>query len=174
MGGKVLTAGQLFVDSRHGGNPGLPLQWRADARPARRRGRGAALRLCALRVGGEILVLAGGLLALALGAQPALRLAHLAAVVLVAVEALLVWSARSPNGIRLRELAGGRWSVSCLRGPSGALSNLLRLSRLDFTLAYVGFAVWWRGASCFSLPARQAVAAPAAGPICNYWAASWS
>lgn len=94
-------------------------------------------------VGGEILVLAGGLLNWSWIRSLPFRLAHLAAVALVAAEALLgVICPLTDWEYRLRELAGQR--------VERQLSFVARLVRSVifydfpawvFTLAYVGFAV---------------------------------
>ena len=108
-------------------------------------------------VGGEILVLAGGLLGWRWVRNLPLRLAHLAAVVLVAVEALLgVVCPLTEWEFRLRELAGQR--------VERQLSFVARLVRAIifydfpawvFTLAYVGFAVLVAG-SFLLFPPRRA------------------
>jgi len=108
-------------------------------------------------VGGEILVLAGGLLGWRWVRNLPVRLAHLAAVVLVAIEALLgVVCPLTEWEFRLRELAGQQ--------VERQLSFVARLVRSIifydfpawvFTLAYVGFAVLVAG-SFLLLPPRRA------------------
>lgn len=94
-------------------------------------------------VGGEILILAGGLLGWRWVRNLAFRLVHLVAVVLVAAEALLgVVCPLTEWEFRLRELAGQQ--------VERQLSFVARLVRSIifydfptwvFTVAYVGFAV---------------------------------
>ena len=108
-------------------------------------------------VGGEILILAGGLLGWRWVRNLPVRLAHLAAVVLVAIEALLgVVCPLTEWEFRLRELAGQR--------VERQLSFVARLVRAIifynfpawvFTLAYVGFAVLVAG-SFLLFPPRRA------------------
>jgi hypothetical protein len=107
-------------------------------------------------VGGEILVLAGGLLRWRWTRSLPLRLAHLAAVVLVAVEALLgVVCPLTEWEFRLRELAGQQ--------VERQLSFVARLVRAIifydfptwvFTLAYVGFALLVAGSFLLFPPQR--------------------
>jgi hypothetical protein len=107
-------------------------------------------------VGGEILVLAGGLLGWRWLRNLPLRVAHLTAVALVAVEALLgVVCPLTEWEHRLRELAGQRVEKQ--------LSFVARLVRAVifydfpawvFTLAYVGFAVLVTGTFLLFPPRR--------------------
>jgi hypothetical protein len=107
-------------------------------------------------VGGEILILAGGLLGWRWVRNLPLRLTHLAAVVLVAVEALLgVVCPLTDWEFRLRELAGQQ--------VERQLSFVARLVRAIifynfpswvFTVAYVGFAVLVAG-SFLMIPPRR-------------------
>jgi hypothetical protein len=107
-------------------------------------------------VGGEILVLAGGLLRWRWTRSLPLRLAHLAAVVLVAVEALAgVVCPLTEWEFRLRELAGQQ--------VERQLSFVARLVRAIifydfptwvFTLAYVGFALLVAGSFLLFPPQR--------------------
>jgi Protein of Unknown function (DUF2784) len=108
-------------------------------------------------VGGEILVLAGGLLGWRWMRNLPFRLAHLAAVVLVAVEALLgVICPLTEWEYRLRELAGQQ--------VERQLSFVARLVRAIifydfpawvFTAAYVAFALLVAG-SLLLFPPRRA------------------
>jgi hypothetical protein len=108
-------------------------------------------------VGGEILVLAGGLLGWRWTRNLPFRLVHLAAVVLVAVEALLgVICPLTEWEFRLRELAGQQ--------VERQLSFVARLVRAIifydfpvwvFTVAYVGFALLVAG-SLMLFPPRRA------------------
>lgn len=107
-------------------------------------------------VGGEILILAGGALGWRWVRNRPFRLAHLAAVVLVAVEALAgVVCPLTEWEFRLRELAGQR--------VERQLSFVARLVRAIifydfpswvFTAAYVGFAVLVAG-SFLLIPPRR-------------------
>jgi hypothetical protein len=107
-------------------------------------------------VGGEGLMLAGGLLGWRWVRNLPLRLAHLAAVVLVAVEALLgVICPLTEWEYRLRELAGQRVEQQ--------ISFVARLVRSMifydfpawvFTLAYLGFAVLVAGTFLLFPPRR--------------------
>jgi hypothetical protein len=107
-------------------------------------------------VGGEILILAGGLLGWRWTRNLPLRLAHLAAVVLVAAEALLgVVCPLTEWEFRLRELAGQR--------VERQLSFVARLVRSVifydfpawvFTVAYVGFALLVAGTFLLFPPQR--------------------
>jgi hypothetical protein len=107
-------------------------------------------------VGGEILILAGGLLGWRWTRNLPLRLAHLAAVVLVAAEALLgVVCPLTEWEFRLRELAGQR--------VERQLSFVARLVRSVifydfpawvFTVAYVGFALAVAGTFLLFPPRR--------------------
>jgi hypothetical protein len=107
-------------------------------------------------VGGEILILAGGLLRWRWTRNLPLRLAHLAAVVLVAAEALLgVVCPLTEWEFRLRELAGQR--------VERQLSFVARLVRSVifydfpawvFTVAYVGFALLVAGTFLLFPPRR--------------------
>ena len=108
-------------------------------------------------VGGEVLILAGGLLGWRWVHNLPLRLAHLAAVVLVAVEALLgVVCPLTEWEFQLRELAGQQ--------VERQLSFVARLVRSIifydfpawvFTVAYVGFTVLVAG-SFLLFPPRRA------------------
>jgi hypothetical protein len=108
-------------------------------------------------VGGEILVLAGGLLSWRWTRNLPFRLAHLAAVVLVAVEALLgVVCPLTEWEFRLREMAGQQ--------VERQLSFVARLVRAIifydfpawvFTATYVGFALLVAG-SLLLFPPRRA------------------
>jgi hypothetical protein len=108
-------------------------------------------------VGGEILVLAGGLLGWRWTRNPPLRLVHLAAVVLVAVEALLgVVCPLTEWEFQLRELAGQQ--------VERQLSFVARLVRAIifydfpawvFTLVYVGFALLVAGGFLLFPPRRN-------------------
>jgi hypothetical protein len=108
-------------------------------------------------VGGAVLVLAGGLLGWRWTRNLPLRLAHLAAVVLVAVEALLgVVCPLTEWEYRLRELAGQQ--------VERQMSFVARLVRSIifydfpvwvFTVAYVGFALLVAG-SFLLFPPRRA------------------
>jgi hypothetical protein len=107
--------------------------------------------------GGEVLVLAGGLLGWRWTRNLPFRLAHLAAVVLVAVEALLgVVCPLTEWEFQLRELAG--------QHVERQLSFVARLVRSIifydfptwvFTVAYVGFALLVAG-SFLLFPPRRA------------------
>jgi len=107
-------------------------------------------------VGGEILILAGGLLGWRWVRNLAFRLVHLVAVVLVAAEALLgVVCPLTEWEFRLRELAGQQ--------VERQLSFVARLVRSIifydfpswvFTVAYVGFAVLVAG-SFLLIPPRR-------------------
>jgi hypothetical protein len=108
-------------------------------------------------VGGAVLVLSGGLLGWRWTRNLPLRLAHLAAVVLVAVEALLgVVCPLTEWEYRLRELAGQQ--------VERQMSFVARLVRSIifydfpvwvFTVAYVGFALLVAG-SFLLFPPRRA------------------
>ena len=107
-------------------------------------------------VGGEILILAGGLLGWRWVRNLPFRLVHLAAVVLVGVEALLgVVCPLTEGELRLRGLAGQQ--------VERQLSFVARLVRAIlfydfpswlFTVAYVGFAVLVVG-SFLLIPPRR-------------------
>jgi hypothetical protein len=108
-------------------------------------------------VGGEVLVLAGGLLGWRWTCNLALRLTHLAAVVLVAVEALLgVVCPLTEWEFRLRELAGQQ-----VERQLSFVARLVRsiifydLPAWVFTVTYVGFALLVAG-SFLLFPPRRA------------------
>lgn len=108
-------------------------------------------------VGGEILILAGGLLGWRWVRNLVFRLVHLVAVALVAAEALLgVVCPLTEWELRLRELAGQQ--------VERQLSFVARLVRSIifydfpswvFTLAYVGFAVLVAGSFLLIPPRRR-------------------
>ena len=107
-------------------------------------------------VGGEVLVLAGGLLGWRWVRNLPFRLVHLAAVVLVAVEALLgVVCPLTDWELRLRELAGQQ-----VERQLSFVARLVRaiifydLPSWVFTVAYVGFAVLVAG-SFLLIPPRR-------------------
>ena len=107
-------------------------------------------------VGGEVLVLAGGLLGWRWVRNLPFRLVHLAAVVLVAVEALLgVVCPLTDWEFRLRELAGQQ-----VERQLSFVARLVRaiifydLPSWVFTVAYVGFAVLVAG-SFLLIPPRR-------------------
>jgi hypothetical protein len=107
-------------------------------------------------VGGEILILAGGLLGWRWVRNLPFRLVHLAAVVLVAVEALLgVVCPLTDWEFRLRELAGQQ-----VERQLSFVARLVRaiifydLPSWVFTVAYVGFAMLVAG-SMLLLPPRR-------------------
>jgi Protein of Unknown function (DUF2784) len=117
-------------------------------------------------VGGEILILAGGLLGWRWVRNLPFRLVHLAAVVLVAVEALLPSYRLGVPAARAGRPAGGAAAV--LRGPAGTVDHLLRLPLLGL---YFGL----RGVRCAG--GGQLAANPSMAPQaieCNHSAVTRS